>query len=126
MVTDAALQVELMEGSRGRSAYWMMRRSTRLLQMLTAHADLSDYRQELDEAYAAPDEEMFPELYRSLQEHGFPMIPPDEARERSIELRRGYDAQLEFLIDLLEAPRGFWGHHIGHRLETSTGVSLAD
>ena len=37
-----------------------------------------------------------------------------QARSAYWALRRTYDAQLEFLIDRLQAPRGFWGHRIGH------------
>ena len=50
-----------------------------------------------------------------MASHGFPVKPFDEALAATHELRRRYDAPLEFLIDTLEAPRGFWGHAIGHR-----------
>ena len=113
VVTDAALHMEMCEGSEGRAPYWMMRRSIRLLQHLTSHADLSSYRAELDEAYVDPTQ--FRELYDDLAAHGFPVKPFDEALAASRELRRHYDAPLEFMIDTLEAPRGFWGHAIGHR-----------
>lgn len=113
VVTDAALHMEMCEGSEGRAPYWMMRRSIRLLQHLTDHADLSEYRARLDEAYDDPTQ--FRELYDELSEHGFPVKPFDEAVAASRDLRRRYDAPLEFMIDMLEAPRGFWGHAIGHR-----------
>ena len=38
--------------------------------------------------------------------------------------RRTFDAQLEFLIDRFDAPRGFWGHKIGHRLEIPGAVPV--
>lgn len=41
------------------------------------------------------------------------MLPYDEAHRHTLEIRTKYDAELEFLIDFLEAPRGFWGHSIG-------------
>ena len=113
VVTDAALHMEMCEGSDGRAPYWMMRRSTRLLQQLTEHADLSSYREELDEAYV--DEVQFRQLYDDMASHGFPVKPFDEALAATRELRRRYDAPLEFMIDTLEAPRGFWGHSIGYR-----------
>lgn len=116
VITDAALHMELIEGQRGRPAYWTLRRSARLLQMLTAGADLSEYRARLDEAYDGGSE-MFEALYEALQSHGFAMLPYEEALSRSAELRRTFDARLEFLIDELRAPRGFWGHTVGHRLE---------
>lgn len=115
LVTDAALHVELMVGGQGRSAYWALRRSSRLLHNLTDGSDLSEYRKVLDESYAGENPQ-FRELYLRLESHGFPMVPYDEAVEHSRALRRTYDAQLEFLIDQLQAPRGFWGHEIGHRL----------
>ena len=45
------------------------------------------------------------------------LIPFDQARAETLELRRKYDAQLEFLIDYLMTPRGFWGHAIGCKLQ---------
>lgn len=117
LITDAALHVELMEGGQGRSAYWALRRSVRLLQDLTAGTDLSEYRERIDAVYASSEgDAMFRSLYESLTNHGFTMLPYEVARERSRELRRTFDAPLEFLIDQLQAPRGFWGHEIGHRL----------
>lgn len=112
LVTDAALHMELMEGERGRPSYWLIRRSTRLLQMLTAHADLSEYRAQI----ATEDDGQFRALYDHMAAHDFPLRPYDDALERSRELRNSYGAELEYLIDSLEAPRGFWGHVVGHRL----------
>jgi hypothetical protein len=114
-VTDAALHLELMEGSRGRASYWLIRRSTRLLHMLTAHADLSDYRERLLHS-ADSDARQFRDLYDHLAAHGFALLPYDEAIAHSRELRSNYVAELEYLIDTLEAPRGFWGHVVGHQL----------
>ncbi len=115
LVTDAALHVEMMEGGQGRSAYWALRRASRLLHNMTDGSDLSGYRATLDEAYVG-DDSQFRELYDSLEGHGFAMLPYDIAVQHSRDLRTTYDAQLEFLIDQLQAPRGFWGHEIGHRL----------
>ncbi len=89
--------------------------------MLTEGADLAEYRARLDAGYGE-NAEAFEGLYRALQNHGFVMVPYDEARVRSRELRQTFDARLEFLIDELRAPRGFWGHTVGHRLETMADV----
>jgi hypothetical protein len=113
LVTDAALHVEICVDSESRSAYWMMRRSVRLFQTLTETADLTRYEHERDERYR--DDTMFRELHSTLSERGFDVKPYDEAYAYSRDLRKKYDAELEYLIDLLEAPRGFWGHAIGHR-----------
>ena len=112
LVTDAALHVELTDGGQGRSAYWALRRSVRLLHHLTEGADLSEYRRRLDERSAEGGD--MHRLYDALSAHGFPMLPYDEAMAHALELRATYDAQLEYLIDRLQAPRGFWGHQIGH------------
>lgn len=113
VVTDAALLCQMMRGAEDREPYWMVRRSIRLFDQLTRHADLSEYRARIDESYQ--DTELFRELYDYLVDRGFEMLPYEEAREVTVELRRKYDAALEHLIDSLEAPRGFWGHAIGHR-----------
>jgi hypothetical protein len=112
LVCDAALLAEMIVGAKRRSPYWMLRRSIRLLQELTPGVDLSAYRAALDERYARPD--VFEELYAKLKAHGFELMPLEEARTHTLELRRCYDAQLEFMIERLVAPRGFWGHEIGH------------
>jgi hypothetical protein len=113
VVTDAALLCQMMRGAEDREPYWMVRRSIRLFEQLTRHADLSAYRERMDESYQ--DAELFRELYDDLADRGFEMLPYEEARQMTVELRRKYDAALEHLIDALEAPRGFWGHAIGHR-----------
>ncbi len=115
LVTDAALHLELTQGCSGRPPYWMLRRSVRLMQMLTKDVDLSEYRARLDEGYEN-DDGLFEQLYASLEAQGLPMQPYEIAQSRSRELRTKYDAELEYLIDLLEAPRGFWGHEIGHAI----------
>lgn len=112
LVSDSALQAEMVVGGRGDSAYWMLRRSIRLLQGLTRDADLSKYRAGLDAGYA--DGQAFDDLYQRLQDHGFELYPKEDCRAHFIELRTAYDAQLEYMIDFLGAPRGFWGHVIGH------------
>lgn len=124
LVTDTALHLELTEGCEGRPPYWMIRRSIRLFQMLTEGVDLSAYREAIDSATDENDT-VFRTLYSQLSNAGFPMLPYDEAFERSRLLRRKYDAELEYLIDYLEAPRGFWGHEIGHRLPERSAPAVS-
>lgn len=87
-----------------------------LLGVLTM-ALVSRYRTALhaDDATTSSDPDMFRDPYDQLDEHGFQLLDYEEARAASAELRRKYDAKLEWLIDELVAPRGFWGHTIGHR-----------
>ena len=113
VVTDAALLCQMMRAAEDREPYWMVRRSIRLFEQLTNGLDLSEYRAQIDQTYQ--DSELFRDLYDDLVARGFAMLPYEEARAATVELRRKYDAAMERLIDDLEAPRGFWGHAIGHR-----------
>jgi hypothetical protein len=119
LVTDAALQCQIIEGASHRAPYWMLRRAIILFDELTKGVDLSEYRVRLDATYEVDADEngsqLFRELYRQLEAHGFDLRPIDVARAETLELRRLYDTKLEYLIDELVAPRGFWGHKIGVR-----------
>ncbi len=112
LLSDAALQCQMIRGAENRAPYWMLRRSIRLFRMLTEGADLSEYRARFDEVYATDQEHLWADLYAELEAHGFELLPIEEARQRTLELRRQFDAPLEFLIDELMAPRGFWGHDV--------------
>ncbi len=124
VVTDAALHLEFVEGSQGRAPYWLIRRCIRLLQQLTDGHDVSAYRAQFDADVASGDDTLFRELYETLRSRGFPVLPYEEARRHSLDLRARYAPNLEYLIDLLDAPRGFWGHAVGHRLERSASRDL--
>ncbi|MEM9563366.1 MAG: potassium channel family protein [Actinomycetota bacterium] len=119
VLCDAALQCQVIIGARDRAPYWMLRRSILLFNELTADVDLSDYRARLDETYAEleadDDTNLFRQLYDELTAHGFELMDYETAKEETRVLRRLFDAQMEYLIDALLCPRGFWGHRIGHR-----------
>lgn len=129
LVSDAAVQCQLIKDAQHRAPYWMLRRAIMLFDELTRHADLSGYRAELDATYAEADaafdapDGLFQSMYGQLQQHGFELIPIDDAREETLRLRRLFDAQMEYLIDLLLAPRGFWGHRIGHQYDIPAAVT---
>jgi len=114
LVSDAALHCQMIKGANNRAPYFMLRRSIRLFQELTVddEAQVARYRQELDQAYARADGHLFVELYDQLTAHGFELAPFEEAQETMADFRREFDARMEFLIDTLHAPRGFWGHSI--------------
>ena len=119
-VTDAALQCMLIKGAEGRAPYWMLRRAIRLFDQLTAQADLQGYRATAPQFEDLPDEEralLFRSLYDQLEDHGFELIPYDEALGRVAPIRLRYGAAMEYLIDALIAPRGFWGHAVGHQAD---------
>lgn len=120
LVTDAALQCMLIEGARGRSSNWMLRWAIRLFDQLTAHVDLSGYRTgapQLEDASEDERSRLFRDLYQQLEDHGFDLVPYERALEVVAPLRRRSAAALEFQIDELLAPRGFWGHAVGHQAD---------
>ena len=126
LVMDTALHAQLMAGCHTGPSYWLIRRGTRLLQLLTEGADLGEKQAEFDAAFGDSNAERLRPLYDRLDAAGFPMLAYDEARARSLALRGAYAPQLEFMIDSLDAPRGFWGHRIGKPLAPpTTDPSLA-
>jgi len=58
----------------------------------------------------------------------FELVDFDQARADTLVLRRLYDAPMEYLIDAIVAPRGFWGHNIGHHMASMEALAepLAD
>lgn len=115
VVTDAALFCQAIRGLEDREPYWCLRRAIILLDELCEGRDLSPYLEALPvEPPDLADNEAFVEQYQLMADHGLDLLPPAVAVERTWELRRKYAAQIEFLIDELIAPRGFWGHTIGH------------
>jgi hypothetical protein len=111
LIADAGLHCQLIVGAQDRAPLFVVRRVARLLQELTVGVDLSEYREQFDEA--ADDGGLFRDLYHQLEHHGFELVPFDEARTRGRAIRSTFDAPLEYLIDELVTPRGFWGHSIG-------------
>lgn len=121
LVSDAALHSMIVQGSAGRAPYWMLRRSINLFQALTRDVDLSAY----EASFTNPDRDaLFRAVHMEMAEHGFDVLPFDVAADLALDLRRRYAPALEYLIDALLAPRGFWGHEIGHKInhhEHATG-----
>ncbi len=120
LITDAALHCQIIVGASHRAPYWMLRRSIILFDELTKNADLSHYEREFEQSALVDldgnqGEQGFLDLYQRLEDHGFQLRPFDEAWAETQELRRLYGPKMEYLIDELLAPRGFWGHRIGVR-----------
>jgi hypothetical protein len=128
VISDAALLCQLIEGAEDREPYWCLRRSIRLFEELTEGVDLSDYEDAIvpDVAAEVPADgdqsQFFEQLHADLVAHGFSVLPVAEARVRTAGLRNLYAPRMEFLIDELAAPRGFWGHVVGHRRETDASL----
>lgn len=112
LVTDAALHLLMVRGAERGSHYWMLRRSIKLFQTVVDGVDLSEYERQYQQASA--EGSLFRQLYDRMEEHGFDLVEFDEARRQGAEIRSMYAPGLEYLIDHLRAPRGFWGHAIGH------------
>jgi len=115
LVSDAAIHAQIIVGSSGRtSSYWFLRRSIALFEQLTEGIDLSDYaRFAPTSAETNENEDFFRELYGRLDEHGFEILPYEEARERARIIRGRWAPQMEYLIDSLLCPRGFWSPKVG-------------
>lgn len=110
LVTDAALQSQLILGAYDGHGYWLIRRATALFDEMLRFAPegaLEPYR--AAQADLGEDgEELFRALYAGLEAHGFDLVPYEIGVEHGRRLRAQYAPQLEFLIDYLLAPRGFW------------------
>jgi hypothetical protein len=123
LLSDAALHAQIIVGCTGRTeSYWFLRRSISLFEELTLGIDLSEYEYHATDVEVAErnDNEglqMFRELYDQLEQHGFELLPFDEATYRSSVLRNRFAPQLEYLIDALMCPRGFWSPNLALDLD---------
>jgi len=103
-----------------------MRRAIALFEELTEGVDLSGY----DHLLADPDIEresgLFADLYEQLEDHGFELLPYGEAGRRAAIIRNRFSRQLEFLIDGLLCPRGFWAPDLALELEESPRVGSSE
>lgn len=113
LLADSALIAQIILGAYDGRGYWFVRRAALAFDEMTRHVPerrLRPYR----EALPTPDQEtedgdrLFQRMYEDLQEHGFDVVPYEEAREHIRTLRATYAPQMEYLIDDLLAPRGFW------------------
>jgi hypothetical protein len=111
VVTDAALLAQMIFGAYDGHGYWLIRRSTALFHEMTRFAPdelLAPYREQRLESIRNSDGELLRETYERLRAHGFDLVPFEMGIEHARQLRAGYGPQMEFLIDYLLAPRGFW------------------
>ena len=113
LLADAALHAQLILGAYDGRAYWFLRRVAAVFDAMVAdvpEARLAPYRTGLPDPTTDADtaEARFRDLYAALEEHGFDLVPYDVAREHGTAVRANYAPQMEFLIDQLLTPRGFW------------------
>ncbi len=128
LVADAALHCQMIDGIQNREPYWCLRRAIRLFEELTDHIDLSRYMEQQEELHtqALEPESQFRKLYGEMEAHGFDLLSLENAFATTQELRIAYAARLEWLIDELAAPRGFWGHEVGHRVGVIPSLTSDD
>ncbi len=113
LLADAALHAQLILGAYDGRGYWFLRRASAVFDELTRgvpEEQLEPYRAALPDPSRETTEgaRLFRELYDRLSDHGFDLLPYDVARAHAIAVRANYAPQMEFLIDQLLAPRGFW------------------
>lgn len=105
LLSDAALQAQIIMGATDGNAFWFLRRAEAIFRESTQGRDLSAYQQMLAERRS---DEVFRAMYDELSAHGFDLRPYDEAIQYSRQARAVFAPALEFLIDDLLCPRGFW------------------
>jgi hypothetical protein len=105
LLCDAALHTQIIMGATDGHAYWFLRRAEAIFREMTAGHDISAYEEAFRESQR--DRSQFEQLYRRLTDHGFQLRPYDDAVEYS-RIRASYAPAMEFLIDDLLCPRGFW------------------
>lgn len=114
LLADTALHAQLILGAYDGRAYWFLRRVAAVFDELTRGVPedrLAPYRAAMTDpntADTADGAQLFRGLYDTLSEHGFDLLPYDVAREHALAVRSHYAPQMEFLIDQLLTPRGFW------------------
>ncbi len=114
LLADAGLHAQMILGAYDGRAYWFLRRVAAVFDALTQDVPekrLAPYRDRFgapDRAGPAENADLFRDLYDQLTAHGFDLVPYDVAREHAIAVRANYAPQMEFLIDQLLTPRGFW------------------
>lgn len=114
LLADAGLHAQMILGAYDGRAYWFLRRVAAVFDALTQDVPeerLAPYRDMFAAPVDADDGEraaLFRDLYDQLTAHGFDLVPYDVAREHAVAVRANYAPQMEFLIDQLLTPRGFW------------------
>jgi hypothetical protein len=105
VLSDAALQAQIIVGATDGNGYWFLRRAEAIFSEMTKGADLTPYLRTFDEFQ---NQSLFADLYDDLGSHGFQLRPFAEAATYVRAARRSWSPAMEYLIDDLECPRGFW------------------
>ena len=114
LVTDAAVLAHGLLVDEYRSAIWLTRRSIRLFGVLTEGADLTPYLADFDERIGNLEQNPYlDQIYQQFTDVGFELHSFEEVFSKTTAVRRLYVPHMEFLIDVMFAPRGFWPHATG-------------
>ena len=105
LLCDAAVHAQIINGATDGNGYWFLRRAEAIFAEVTQGHDISRYHQLMEENR---NPKMFRALYDDLTNHGCELRPFDEAAVYSRQDRATFAPALEFLIDDLLCPRGFW------------------
>jgi hypothetical protein len=108
LLCDAALHAQIIMGSTDGHAYWFLRRAEAIFREMTHGVDLSAYRTDPGDGSEASSSPLFRNLYTELAAHGFRLRPFDEAAAYTGTARQTFSPAMEYLIDDLLCPRGFW------------------
>jgi hypothetical protein len=106
LLCDAAIHAQIIMGATDGNAYWFLRRAEAIFREMTHGVDLSAYQPTVSADEGASP--LFQNLYAELTAHGFQLRPFDEAAAYAREARRTFAPAMEYLIDDLLCPRGFW------------------
>ena len=107
-------------------SYWLLRRIISLFEELTHDADLSAYAEHMRIPDESDDVQVFDDLYDRLESHGFVLLPKDVALRRAAAFRNRFAPPMEYMIDALMCPRGFWSPALNidmHGTEFLDGVT---
>ena len=108
LLCDAALQAQMINGATDGHAYWFLRRAEAIFTEMTRGVDLSAYTTAADVDPSNEGTELFRDLYADLTAHGFELRPYEDAVAYGRQTRSSYAPAMEYLIDDLLCPRGFW------------------
>lgn len=107
LLCDAALHAQIINGATDGHSFWFLRRAEAIFREVTHGVDLSNY-QAGDAPSASDESPFFRDLYADLTAHGFDLRPFDEAADYAWRTRQTFAPPMEYLIDDLLCPRGFW------------------
>lgn len=111
LLADTAVHAQIIVQCTGRTeSYWLLRRIIALFEELTRTVDLTAYHELHGRPLTEPvsNVEIFNSLYEQLEDHGFDLLPRDQALVRMTAFRNRFAPPMEHMIDALVCPRGFW------------------